>query len=82
MDQDENFETHDIYLAAYLKISGCNYVKRYRQGPRVFFVFSNPGGSMKDLREAFYANKGTVPAKKFSDEVVSFKQLCFGDTGP
>jgi len=76
MEQEEH-ETHEIYLAAYLNLSGCTYLRKYRQGSRVFFVFTNPGGSIKDLKEAFYSDRGLVPAKKYADEVVRFKQLCF-----
>jgi hypothetical protein len=75
--ESEEYETHEIYLAAYFFVSGCKYLRKHRQGPRVYFVFSNPAGSMKDLREAYYSDKGLVPAKKFADEIVRFKQLCF-----
>ncbi len=74
---DEEYETHDIYLAAYFCICSCKYIRKYKQGPRVHFVFSNPAGSMKELREAYYSDKGLVPAKKFADEVSRFKHLCF-----
>lgn len=75
-DQDR-YETHDIYLAAYFKVSGCKMVSRHQQGRRWFFVFENPGGSMRSLREAFYSGEAKVVAKKFSDEIINMKQLCF-----
>jgi hypothetical protein len=76
-EQFEEFETHDIYLAAYFKISGCKMLKRYKQGARWIFVFANPAGSMKDLRVAYYAGKGMVSAKQYADEIINMKQLCF-----
>jgi len=75
--EQELFETHDIYLAAYLKISGCEMIKRRREGPRVHFVFRNLGGSMTEMREAYYSGKGQVAANLFAQEVINFKQLCF-----
>ena len=75
--QEEEFETHDIYLAAYLQLAGCTLVRRRKQGPRVYFVFVNPGGSVKDLREAFYNSSAHVSAYSYSQKVVAMKQLCF-----
>jgi hypothetical protein len=76
LEQDK-YETHDIYLAAYFKISGCKMSNRYRQGRRWFFVFENPGGTMRDMREAYYSGNGQVTAKQFADEIIAMKQLCF-----
>ena len=74
---DKEFETHDIYLAAYLKVSGCTLVRRRKQANRVYFVFVNPAGSILDLREAFFSGQGKVSAHQYSMEIVSVKQLCF-----
>ena len=73
----EEFETHDIYLAAYLKLSGCELIRRRKAGPRVYFIFHNVAGPASDLREAYYSNKAQVPANRFAQEIVNFKQLCF-----
>lgn len=78
--QDQDYETHDIYLAAYLKISGCQMVRRRRQGQRVFFIFTNPGGSMADMREAYFSGKGQVVACSFAQEIMNMKQLCFDES--
>lgn len=77
LDSEQEFETHDIYLASYLKISGCEMVRRRRQGPRVYFVFRNPGGSVIEMREAYYSGRGQVAANMFAQEIMNFKQLCF-----
>lgn len=77
LDIEQEFETHDIYLAAYLKISGCEMVRRRRQGPRVYFVFRNLGGSVMEMREAYYSGKGQVAANTFAQEIMNMKQLCF-----
>ena len=77
MPTEDEYETHDIYLAAYLKIAGCDLLRQRRQGPRVFFIFVNPGGTMKDMRDAYYSGKGTVSAHRYSQEVIAMKQLTF-----
>lgn len=74
---DTEFETHDIYLAAYLKVSGCNMIRRRKQANRVYFVFTNPAGSIKDLREAFFSGQAKVQAHQYALEIVACKQLCF-----
>lgn len=74
---DEELETHDIYLAAYLKVTGCVLVRKRKQGPRVFFIFSNPGGSIKDMREAYFNGQGTVQAHQFATTITAMKQLLF-----
>lgn len=74
---EEEFETSDIYLAAYLRMSGCKLLRRRKSGSRVFFIFTNPAGSIKDLREAFFKGDGQVPANKYAQEIKDFKELCF-----
>jgi len=73
----EEYETDDIYLAAYLSIAGCVMERRRKIGNKVMFVFTNPAGPIKDLREAYYSNKAMVKACQFAQQVVNMKQLCF-----
>jgi hypothetical protein len=82
VDQDSiEFETHDIYLAAYLKISGCEMLRRRRQGQRVYFIFTNPGGSISEMRTAYFSGKGKVTANVYAQEIMNFKNLCFDPDG-
>lgn len=74
---EEEFETSDIYLAAFLRLSGCTLVRRRKQGSRVLFIFTNPGGSVKDLREAYFMGSANVSASKFATEIKNFKELCY-----
>lgn len=76
-DLDVEYETHDIYLAAYLMICGCTLLRQRRQGPRKYFIFTNPGGSVKEMREAYYAGTGMVKAHQYAQTVIAVKQLCF-----
>lgn len=73
----EEYETDDIYLSAYLQIAGCVMERRKKVGNKVVFVFTNPAGSIKDLREAYYSNKAMVRANQFAQQVRDMKQLCF-----
>jgi len=77
---DNEFETHDIYLAAYLQIASCVLKRRRRQGPRVYFIFTNTGGPIKDLREDFYSGKAMVKAHQYSQSVIAMKNLTQIDT--
>lgn len=76
-DLNDEYETDDIYLSAYLMISGCTLERRRKIGAKVLFVFTNAGGSIKDLREAYYAGKARVNPHQFSQQVVAMKKLCF-----
>lgn len=80
LQNSEEYETHDIYLAAYLKYSGCQYKGRRqdRNGRRWWFKFFNPTG-FSELREAYFSGEGTVKAKDFVDEIQAMKELCFMD---
>ncbi len=77
MTEIDHVETDDIYLAAYLMTSGCVMEKRRKIGAKVLFTYSNPAGSIKELREAYYSGKGLVKAHQFSMAIVSVKQLLF-----
>jgi hypothetical protein len=75
----DELETHDIYFAAYLLLAGCVLKKERRVGPRKYFVFTNPAGSMGDLRTAFYSGSGTVKAHEYSQKIMAMKSLCMAD---
>ena len=77
MPELEELETHDIYLAAYFRLASCTLKRRRRQGPRVYFIFTNVGGSIKELREDFYSGKAVVKAHEYSQSIIAMKQLCF-----
>lgn len=73
----EEFETDDIYLAAYFMVSGCELERRRTVGQKVIFIFTNSGGSIKELRESYYSGKASVKAHQYSTAIVSAKKLCF-----
>jgi hypothetical protein len=78
MDKPEGeFETHDIYLAAYLGLAGCKFERKRKEGRRVFFIFTNPAGSIQELRDAYYSGTAQVPAFRYAQEILGKKQQCF-----
>ncbi len=73
----EEHETHDIYFAAYLMLAGCVLKRERKVGPRKYFIFTNPAGSINDLRTAYYSGTAIVKAHDYSLKIVAMKQLCF-----
>ena len=80
MSHDPNtdeLETDDLYQAAYFNLAGCEYKRKRREGHKVYFVFSNPGGGMKAMRESYFNGTAKVSAYDYSKECKRFKELCF-----
>jgi hypothetical protein len=73
----DELETHDIYLAAYLILAGCVLKRDRKVGPRKYFIFTNPAGSIQDLRQAYYAGTAVVKAHDFTQKIIAMKNLCF-----
>ena len=76
-ETDHEYETHDIYLAAYLHLAGCQLVRQRRQGARKFFIFTNSAGPISELRNAFFSGTANVKPHAFSQLVIAYKQMCF-----
>ncbi len=76
-ETESTLETHDIYLAAYLMLSGCILVRKRAQGMRQFFIFSNPGGPIKELRDAYFSGTALVKPHDYAQKLIACKQLLF-----
>jgi hypothetical protein len=72
----DELETDDIYQAAYYNLAGCEFKRRRKEGAKVYFVFSNPGGEMMDMREKYFTG-AKVSAYEFGREIKRMKELCF-----
>lgn len=79
INNPEELETHDIYLAAFFKLSGCILDRRRRQGTRVFFVFRNTAGPIRELRDSFYSGGSKVDPHSYSREIIAMKQMVMSD---
>lgn len=73
----EEYETHDIYLAAYLILAGCTLKRERKVNARKYFIFINPAGSIADLRSAYYSGTALVKAHDYAQKVIAMKNLCF-----
>lgn len=74
VDQNDYYQTADMYYAAYLKVAGVPLMGTATEGRRVFFQFeSSP--NLDDLRRDYYNRRGKVPALTYSEEVKVMKSL-------
>lgn len=78
MEDKESYETHDIYLAAYLLLVGCKLDNEKRVGTRKYFTFSHPSESVNKLRREFYDGTARVSPSDYSQKIVAFKALVMG----
>ena len=76
--ETEIYETSSIYEAAYLVLAGCLMTTK-RVGHRTLFCFTNPAGSLMELRQAFVNDTARVPPHAFSTKLMALKSLCFPD---
>jgi hypothetical protein len=72
---DNEIETHDIYLAAYLLVAGCSLESTKKQGARKIFLFKNPAGSIQDLRQAYFSGAASVKAHEYAQKIIAMKNL-------
>jgi hypothetical protein len=77
IDKNDDYETDDIYLAAYLMLAGCQLLRRRKQGVKVYFIFVNPGGTMNEMREAYFSGKASVKPHDYAQKIIAVKNLCF-----
>ena len=76
----DKYKVRDIYEAAYLYASGCNFVGLEKSSTFYNFVFSNLG-ACRILRDEFWQNKGTVVPKLYGDSIKLLKQQIFQADG-
>ncbi len=79
MNTQDQYETDDIYLASFFLVCNCVLEKRRKVGNKVYFVFSNPAGSIKTLREDYYSGKAMVRANVYAQCLINTKKLLFDD---
>jgi hypothetical protein len=72
--RDQAFETHDFYLACFLRCAGYDLVDLRPEGRRKAFVFRDRPTRREDVL-AFYGGGGTVPPLAFSSTIKDMKAL-------
>ncbi len=74
MDQ---FETSDLYFAAYLQVVGTPMLRHERSGTgRVTFVFDTSVVQIDALKTAWFSQQGKVAAMPYANAIKSLKSLC------
>lgn len=81
--EPENFETRDLYFAAFLNIkmemvgvrSGEEWnAKRRKMKPVKFFVFK-ADQSIQELKSQYFSGRGEVSALAYADSIRNLKTL-------
>lgn len=70
----DQYQTSDLYYAAYLRVAGVTYSGTRREGNRVFFLFE-PSDALKDLKDQYFNRTAKVSALTFADEIKAMKVL-------
>lgn len=68
------FDTSDLYLAAFLKVAAVPYLDATLEDGRVWFFFEDTGG-IKDLKAQYYSRTAKVAALTYKDEIVALKSV-------
>ena len=71
-DDEQNYKTSDIALAAYIKLKGLKLVQCSRDG-KFQFVFEDPEGKAEDLALEFVNSD----IRKYDDEIRSLKKVIY-----
>lgn len=72
--QEKEYETCDLYFAAFLQCAGCDMLKTRRDRNRFFFVFRDLGG-ISQLRNEYFGRRSKVDALSYADRIQSLKSL-------
>lgn len=68
------FQTSDLYFAAYLQVACVPFKGIDRQGSRVFFVFEEPE-QLGDLKNQYFTRQARICALSYANEIKNFKSL-------
>jgi hypothetical protein len=68
------FDTHDFYLACFLRCTGYELIDLRAEGRRKVFVFRDRTSRRGDVL-AFYGDSAAVPALAFSSTIKDMKAL-------
>jgi len=72
--REKEYETCDLYFAAFLQCAGCEMVKTRKDKARLFFVFQDLGG-IQNLKQEYFSRRSKVDALGYADVIQSLKSL-------
>ena len=70
------FETPDLYFAAYLQTAGVEMKRTDRRVGRVYFVFDTSIANIEELKIGWVNNMAKVPAQPYAHAIKSLKSVC------
>lgn len=73
-DEEQTYQTADLYLAAFLYTSKIELADLQREGSKGIFVFGD-GAKCRELTLAFYRGKGTCDAREYARAVQELKSV-------
>lgn len=80
-DRTKLYRTSDLYFAAFLCSIDIQlkYTEKDRteSGTKVIFVFELQDSVLIRAKALYFGGSGTVPARKFVDNMRSLKSLCY-----
>ena len=76
LDLASGFETHDFYLACFLRCTGYDLVDLRTDGRRKVFIFRDRPSRRDDVL-AFYGDRTAVPPLTFSATIKDMKALLY-----
>lgn len=71
----EDYRTSDLYLAAFLKTKGLDFLDTRRVGGKVYFIFEYDE-DISEMKRRFFNRTAEVPALDYADELKAMKSLC------
>jgi hypothetical protein len=72
------FQTKDLYLAAYLYAIQAKFVGIERHGKQCLFLFEDKA-SCEKMQQSYFAKQGKVVGKEFADAIRTLKDLLFAN---
>lgn len=73
--KDGQYGTHDLYLAAFLKVVGVVHVTTERQGYKAVFIFEGKLEALKLQVDSYYKDTLKVKPHEFSTAIRYFKSI-------
>ena len=71
----KEFQTSDLYLAAYCQALGFELLRLDRRGHQGVFVFDLEDESESTIKSDFHSGKGTVSALEYANACKALKAL-------
>jgi len=69
------YETRNLYFAAFLVVCGCKYLRTEWRGDYAVFLFEDmPRSVSRELRDSFFRDEGQVKALSYSQALKDLKR--------